>query len=693
MTTFESAPEVKISDYSNRSDDDDSSLDIDDETLASYGKKHVEIARGVFKIVLEDWMHGYGSIYTQKHYTLLFERILDLISKNQVINFLLPGFPVKSPNNISKVLGPNADFAEFLALRTFIQTIRQIEGLYSIGACVTIMSDYHIFDEFIGTTEEAYTCYHHDLKEMVYNTGADDVIKIINLTSFPAFRDTIITDIGLKLKKDYGNSEFLEKFNENIKEDSVLLEKYKQMLKFMQKDQETNIPGSPSSRRGRKFLKEVTTGMMSQGIALDTFLKEQEILNDYVRVSIHHHHPESGKFPLDLFKQNSLKVDDVLRTPWHHTVLFDARKGEYHIAHKEYLLEGNNCDDRYRIYTVTHRGGSWLLIKIYFSECVILNVSDIKFDIQMIKDGCGVVITNQSVNIDVRADVIESTSLRSIIKEFGVVVLRGFSSFSSEIELFDYYNAYSENGIIPWKFGSLHKVTPNKSMPGIVNETGDLPIHWDMIMPPRYMEISQSLYKYEDFTCKEFLLYCKRNTSGVQGPTTLVDSFGATLALNGKVKETWKQLKLVYEICLTKQNKTGLYFGGKGNTYEYPLVQTCPWTHRDVLRWCQLWTSEQHPGTSQVQYYTVKSSNDTVLTIDPNEIEEEIKKIAFDKRFFFCHNYKEGDMVHINNYTMLHGRQGFQNERELWRLQLIPPSDNVPDYYKKYGDTFYCGDH
>ena len=157
------------------------------------------------------------------------------------------------------------------------------------------MSDYHTFDQYLNINEETYNTYHNDLKDMIRKAGADDVIRIISLASFPEFQDTISTNISQKLSEDYGNQEFLEKFDENVRSDSNLLERYKQMLKFMQRDQQTNLPGSPRSNKTRKFLKDIATGMMSQGIALDQFLKEQSFLSDYVRVSIHNHHPKKGK--------------------------------------------------------------------------------------------------------------------------------------------------------------------------------------------------------------------------------------------------------------------------------------------------------------------------------------------------------------------------------------------------------------
>ena len=682
-------PNVILTDYES-SGDEREELQIDVDISSNYDSNQIELARKIFTVVLDDWMYGYKIMYTINHYMPLFVRILELVSANKVIDFLLPGFPVKSPNIVAKVLGSRADFAEFLAIRCFIVTARKIQAIYVHGVTITVMSDYHTFDQYIGTTEEAYNVYHSDLKEMIRMTGSDDIIKIISLASFPEFENTISTNISTKLNDEYGNSSFLENFDQNVKSDSNLLERYKQMLKFMQKDQQTNLPGSPRSRQTRKFLKDLATGMMSQGIALDSFLKEQNYLSDYIRISIHHHHPKSGKFAIDLFKQHTVN-DGILRTPWHHTVMFDTMKGEFIIDHKHRLLE--NPEENSFVFTVTCRGKTWFLIRIFFKDISEADLKANEINITMIKDGCGIILENKSNKHYLKSQIIDPKSLTSMIKEFGVVVLRGFSRFKDEEGLYNFYYSHGDNGIVPWKFGPVHKVKPAKDIPGFVNEMGQLPIHWDMILPPPYMGISQTMFNYEDFTCREFLLYCQRNSpTGTSGGTAFVDSYGVVLSLHGKMKENWKNTLLVYESRLTAEANKSLYFGGTGNTFEYPLIQYCPWTKKDVLRWCQYWNKEEDPNTTQLQMYTIKSSPNQDRSV--RDLEKEIQKIAFDKRFFFEHTHEEGDQVFVNNYTMLHGRlQPFTNKRELWRVQLVPPSDNIPEYFHIHGKQFFTAEY
>merc|ERR1711874_232123 len=89
---------------------------------------------------------------------------------------------------------------------------------------------------------------------------------------------------------------------------------------------------------------------------------------------------------------------------------------------------------------------------------------------------------------------------------------------------------------------------------------------------------------------------------------------------------------------------------------------------------------EEHPASTQLASYRVTSSSaDWQPTAQ--ELEAAVKKVALDDRFFFGHSYQEGDMVFVNNYTMVHGRNEFYSRREPWRPQSLPPSDNLPGYF------------
>ena len=627
-------------------------------------------------------MYNFRRELKASDYGLLFDSVTKLINKCLPLKFFVPGFPCKSSNTNRKVLGYHPDFSEYLAIRSLLDTVRKLEAVYPFGVKIVILSDYHTFDQHIGVNEEEYNVYHNQLKKIISDVAGDDVIELISLSSFPEFSTTPSKEISTKLRDEYGGKHILETFDDAIKKDPIMLEKYKQLRKFMQVDQSHKISGSPKGRLNQNFIKRISRGMMAQGGALDNFLKQQKTLKDYIRLSIHHHLPSSGKFAINMFKSFT-GHDEILRTPWHHAVLFDSLTGEFIIDQKANLQDTSVPDSC--LVTVKYEEKPWFMLRLYLNKDVLSDYKMIpEFEVIMVRGSCGMIIqcnTDQSVSPIPDVSILEERCLTSLIKEFGLVVLRGFKKFEDESDIVNFYKGRAKNGILEWKFGPVHKVTPKEDMPGYVNSHEGIPIHFDLLAPPRYMGISQREHEYSDFICREFLLYCKTIKSTTDdGATTFVDARGAVLALSGSKIKEWKETTLRYETKLKKKSDKELYFGGEKNAYDYPLVMQCPWTGHNVLRWLQSWTERDHPSSSQHNWSVIQTSpNGACQSADV--LEEEITRVALDERFFFTHSYKEGDQVYVNNYTTLHGRNNFTNDRELWRLQAIPPSDNLPDYF------------
>jgi pyoverdine/dityrosine biosynthesis protein Dit1 len=63
------------------------------------------------------------------------------VERKESIKMLLPGFPFKSPNNKTKVLGVLPDLGEELALKRLDGIASAIEAVYEHGAEVHITSD------------------------------------------------------------------------------------------------------------------------------------------------------------------------------------------------------------------------------------------------------------------------------------------------------------------------------------------------------------------------------------------------------------------------------------------------------------------------------------------------------------------------------------------------------------------------
>ena len=643
------------------------------------------VVEQIFSTVLGGWMFGYGKTYGRDHFIMLHEQLHHLVKQSLPLRFLLPAFHSKSSNREAKVLGSIPDLAEFLAIRSLTKTCRKLEEIYPQGVLVTILSDY-IFGKYIGVSEEDYTVYHKELKQMVYDAGANDIIEVISLSCFDEFNNICGNEISTKLLSEYGDPNFLTSFDESVKSNSSLMTQYLSLREFMAKELSHTQPDiSSSGSQSLNIIENGTRAMMSQGAALRKFLKEQEKIKNFIPLSIHEHNPELGQFAIDLFK-HSADTGGILRTPWDHVVVFDSMTGEFIVEHKENIL----IDDKNKhsfLVKAQYQNRDWFYLKLYLSEehTLLLENEEIYFDAKVNKQGCGlmVVISTKTISPP-KSDFLHPQSLTTLIKEFGVVVLRGLEHFENEEEYLEKFSKRATHGIVKWPFGFINKIVPDGSHAGIISTKHGLHMHFDMAIGSAFMGIDQSKHRYEDYVPREFLLYCRSNLLNEgEGPTTFIDCHGAALSLNGAVNLKWKKTILSYETKLANKENKALYFGGSDNTYKYPLIHACPWTGKDVLRWLEQWTDDDHPGTPQYFTFEIISCPDREAPT-PADVDAAMRKIAFDDRFYFEHSYQEGDQVYVNNYTMLHGRRGFSSpNRELWRLQAIPPSNNLPDYLRE----------
>jgi len=669
----------------------------------------------VFELVLKNWMYGVCEKYGAEDFGQLRENLAILIRKKLPLKFLLPAFPCKSPNVNQKVLGVSPDFVEVKAIECLLKTLRELEIIYEYGAKIVLMSDYHTFDQYVGVDEENYNIYFAGLKKIIHQIGGEDVIELICLSNFPHFSDTKTSLVSTKLNDDFGDAEYAANFDKRIANDPMLMRRYRGMREFMKNDLAMVLSGKGRKEKER-HLKRVAKGMMVQGVALDKFLRTQTYVTDYIRLSIHPHHPRTGKFCLDFFKdfkshgrllrdsQNfwglirhsvskgqskkglcrtrSEQVDyeHVVKTPWHSSIVFDSRRGEYKVDRRAEIARSHqedHPDDS--LVKATYNGQDYLYLWINIAGNYLNQNPKPELEAEIIRPGCGIVIKSRSK--DIPFDAIHQGSIAFLIKEFGIVILRGFSGFKGEEDIIKYYSR--ESDLIKWKFGPIHKVRYDTSQPGIVNSRSALNHHFDFILPPKYFNITQDKYEYKDYVCREFLLYCKWISDDFKGgQTTFIDAVGAVKSLPGQTIKVWEKTLLEYETVLREKKDDGmeLYFGGEGNKYHYPLVMNCPWTGHKALRWMQDWNESNNSTNPQPFFSEIKESPEHGPK-DVRLLQREIEKLVFDDRFYFEHSYESNDAVFINNYTTLHARNAFTGGRELWRIQAVPPSDNTPDYY------------
>ncbi|MFG0606707.1 L-tyrosine/L-tryptophan isonitrile synthase family protein [Vibrio mimicus] len=554
-------------------------------------------------------------------------QLRSFIQKQQKIKLLLPAFPCKT-NNLDKVLGHTPDIGEYLVLRKFVQCIRDIQSVYEPGITFYIFSDYHTFSDYISVDLEHHYDYSDNLRKMVANMNCSDSLKIMNFEHFDEFKDLKDTEYFNGLREMFGEPDYADNFSKLKLKNNKMNQTYLGLKKFMNQDQK-HILAPLSYKERRQRLAQIAKGMMVQGKALDNFLQQK--FADCIRLSIHEHPMIGKKYSLFLFNERQFK------TPWHSTLLFDASRGEFIVDSKENHLKRSGL-----IVPVTHDGKPWCYLQLNLaSEQSITALSQIKAELMLEKFALRLECSSPNISLS----MLNPKELSHLVREFGSVRLRGFSTLSHPTELQHWY--LNQRSAITWDFGV--------TVEGLKSRAVDLPVHWALSCPPVSMDIDSQRYQYEDFTPHEYAVYCA--TSDANNVWETVDSALAVLTLEGQEREQLRHTVMHYA------NFTPEHSG----TARHPLVRYCSTSRQDVLRWQDL----HHEHGYQIQL------DDVNVSAEQSAIHQRLSMLCHNPKVCVEHSLQQGDLLLINNLTTLQSCQTAHKD-EYWRIHLQPESINSP---------------
>lgn len=571
------------------------------------------------------------------------QKIRHFVSSGSQIKILLPAFPCKT-NNLDKVLGYKPDMGEYLALKKFVTAIRDIQAVYEPGVMFYIFSDYHTFSDYISVDLEHHYEYSENLKNMVKKMNCSDCLKIVNFEHFTAFDDLDEYQYFTGLKDRFGDPGYEKNFADLKRRDNKMNNTYLGLKKFMTQDQK-HILSKYSHKDRRLRLAEIAKGMMVQGNALDNFLNTH--FGEYIRLSIHEHPMIGKKYSLFLFNERQFK------TPWHSTIMFDAKLGKFLIDTRENHLSASGA-----VIPVYYNDTAWCYICLSARNEETANVlRQIKATLHHEKSG--LVLDCQGASLP--TEIISRRELGNLVKEFGTVTLKGFETFSEPAEM---ENWYCKRGpMVPWPHSNVQIITSQQP------EQPALPLHWKLMCPPSYLDVCQDKYGYEDYTPDEFALYCHQGASensAENGCLITVDAALAVVTIDGQERERLRATSLRY---LPETHSS------ECESMAYPLIVQCPLTQQDVIRWAQ--RNSEHvqsevPGIINAELASSDTFNDVISA------EHRMMEISQDARMITQHSLQEGDLILINNHSTLVGAQPMKGKREWWQIQIQPSSVNSP---------------
>jgi pyoverdine/dityrosine biosynthesis protein Dit1/alpha-ketoglutarate-dependent taurine dioxygenase len=583
--------------------------------------------------------------FETKGKTFLTEQLMYFIRSGQPIEMIFPGFPCKSPNTNSKVFGYLPDRGEEIALANLDNFCEQVGKFYTPGCKLIIFSDGTTFSDLIGVDEET---------QEKYNTTLKNLIKVRHI-SWESLDSFFSSSNGYDALREELMSQYCsldqQQVEAQIQNDEQIRHTYQGLKNFLFQDNPWTDSNYPQTKKTRlKQSGEFAKIMIQRNDALTKLLAEK--FPHHIRLSVHGHNNTGPKFAVHV-----LPNDYRCITPWHNVVVKTC-------DNQEILMKKEEAEKLPNTVLVKRHQQPWYFLQSteeIWGEC----------ELEIIKPPrTGIRITYQGNN-QKKPDCscLNSLTLQNLCLEYGFVVLRGFHVDSKE-HLVEFSSEFGKP--VVWDFGPVHTIRPKKTPDGYIASREAVPLHWDVSMPPSYLEASG---RYEDFTPQFFILYCHKAPASGEGQTTVVDGRRVLENAGSTKVEGWKQVVIDYFTKLT-------YYGGKQRSY--PLIMQHPITGEDILRY-------QEASNSNLQ--TFELSSKSLPQQDWIQLIAELQAAVYDENCLVCHDWQQGDLLLIENHYMLHGRMAasdLTDDRELWRVQLLShslPQQSVLDFCESKLDS------
>jgi L-tyrosine isonitrile synthase len=234
-------------------------------------------------------------------------RVMWFVARGIPVEFVLPAFPAKSPNN-SKVLGATPDMAERLSLEFLCVICDRVRQIYRHGARIIVCSDGRVFSDLLQIGDSNVTRYQAELRAMIDAIGPDS-LDLFNLDDeYTGYTPTTMRRV---LMGRYG--EDCDVLKQQVRAGGEQLTLYRGIIRFLVEDADT--PDYQGSRAAlQRECRERAYGVIQRSKAWGKLVAAR--FPDAVRLSIHPQPCSSAKLGIHL-----VETADNWLTPWHSTAV------------------------------------------------------------------------------------------------------------------------------------------------------------------------------------------------------------------------------------------------------------------------------------------------------------------------------------------------------------------------------------
>ncbi len=248
---------------------------------------------------------------------------------------------------------------------------------------------------------------------------------------------------------------------------------------------------------------------------------------------------------------------------------------------------------------------------------------------------------------------IESLEIEELKKFFNkeyLLLLRGFKTFHNSEHFSLYCESWGEVSL--WPFGKVLELIEQDNPQDHIFANSAIPLHWDGMF-------REQIPEYQIFHCK------KAPSTQDGGKTTFSNTVSALSNMTNEFRGKCENITGIY------QREMEFYH----SKVTSPIICKHPYKDFSVIRY-----NEPHFDRNGE---FINPSLFQFIGIDKKELKNfqvKIKESLYSSQNFYSHEWKDGDVVIADNFSLLHGREEFtsKSSRHLQRVQVLsnPPFNN-----------------
>ena len=240
--------------------------------------------------------------------------------------------------------------------------------------------------------------------------------------------------------------------------------------------------------------------------------------------------------------------------------------------------------------------------------------------------------------------------LRDLVQREQLIVLRGFRTFTTPEDLSEYSARWGEISV--WPFGKVLELVEHNNPEDHIFDNNYVPLHWDGMYRPQVPEFQ--------------LFHCVQAPGVGQGGRTTFSN--TILALNrapASLRALWNKVTGSYQRKMEFYNSKTIS----------PIIDSHPMRGFSVIRYNEPPSNGYGPFLNPpiLEFSGISSE-------ELKEFHSSLQETLYSPDNFYAHEWHEGDIVVADNFSLLHGREGFETKapRHLQRVHILsnPPLNN-----------------